>query len=100
MKLHRSHKYLLQLYETELVLVRRNASTPSMERIEIPLSQIPAGLPDKFEKNKSVYIPLGKDREIKLKPRPVDCKVFLEVLHLATTYSQAPHNTDLIDLNF
>ena len=100
MKLHRSHKYLLQLYETEIILIRRKDSTLSVDRFEIPLSQLPPDVINKFENNKCIYLPVGQEREVKLKPRPEDGKAFLDLLRLATKYSQAPHTTDLIDLSF
>ena len=102
LKLTRSHKYLLQLYATEIVLTRRHSHTatcPTIDRFEIPIANLPKDIPDIFEKEKRIYLHTTKYREIKIKPRHEDYGKFLQVLVSAVKFSKQAHNTDLINLN-
>ena len=102
LKLSRSHKYLLQLYDTEIVLTRRQTHTgtvPTIEKFEIPISLLPTNIPEKFEKDRRIYLHTTKYKEIKLKPRQEDYGKFLQILRSAIKLSKSPHNADLIDFN-
>ena len=100
LKLTRSHKYLLKLYQNEIVLSRKQShSCPNIEKIEIPISDLPRDVCEKFQKDKRIYLNTHKIKDMKLKPRPEDFEKVLQILRQAITLSNPPESVDLIDLS-
>ncbi|KAI6649073.1 Ras-specific guanine nucleotide-releasing factor RalGPS1-like isoform X1 [Oopsacas minuta] len=99
LKLCRSHKYLLQLYENEIVFTRKHSHLSNIEKYEIPISELPKNICEIFEKDKRIYLHTNKSREIRIKPRIEDFTKFQQILKYATSFNKFSHPIDLIDLN-
>lgn len=101
LRLARSHKYLLKLYQNEIILSRKlSHSCPNIEKIEIPLTDLPRDVCEKFQKDKRIYLNTHKIKDMKLKPRPEDYEKVLQMLRQALTLSSnTSDSVDLIDLS-
>ena len=100
LKLTRSHKYLLQLYQNEIILSRKQShSCHNIEKIEIPLTDLPRDVCEKFHKDKRIFLNTHKIKDMKLKPRPEDYEKVLHILRQAVSLTNTTDSVDLIDFS-